>query len=434
MVRGTVQSVRTPAELRAAVVRDVLARKGVVLPPKTIQVKLPPLLPKQREVVEHPARFTVLAAGRRWGKSRLGCVLCLKVALEGGLAWWVAPSYPIASIGWREIKHLVRQIPGAQIHEGERLADLPGGGAIQVKSADNPDSLRGEGLDFVTLDECAFMREEAWTEALRPALSDRRGGALFISTPKGRNWFWRIWQRAQDRRAADWHAWRFPTSANPLIDSAEIEAAKANLPERVFEQEYMAAFIDDAGGVFRRVSDAATAAPQDKALAGHEYALGVDWAKTTDYTVIAVVDLTERALVAMDRFNRIDYALQIKRLHVLYDQFRPRQIIPELNSMGAPLAEQLERDGLPIFPFTTTAASKAEAIDALALAFEQEQIRIIPDPVLISELQAYEAKRLPSGLLRYEAPSGVHDDCVMALALAWTAAREGPASRDFVMI
>jgi hypothetical protein len=123
--------------------------------------------------------------------------------------------------------------------------------------------------------------------------------------------------------------------------------------------------------------------------------------------------------VALDRFNQIDYSLQLSRLTALYERFRPRAIVAEANSMGQPLVEQLQAAGLPVVPFTTTAASKQIAVDALALAFERGSIRIIPDATLISELQAYEAERLPSGMLRYGAPSGIHDDTVMAVMLAW---------------
>ena len=382
-------------------------------------IKLPPLHPRQREIALDDARFKVAAAGRRFGKTRLGAALCMMTAGAGGRAWWVAPTYPVAQVGWRLIRRMALQIPGAEVRQAERIATLPNGGEIQVRSADNPDSLRGEGLDFVVMDECAFIHEDAWQEALRPALADRKGRALFISTPKGRNWFWRLWQRCIDDHDHEWHGWQLPTAANPYIDPTEIEAARLGLPERIFAQEFLAQFLDDAGGVFRRVMDAATAAPQGGAIGGHEYTFGVDWGRSNDFTAIAVLDVTTAELVALDRFNQIDYSLQLTRLTALYERFRPRAIVAEANSMGQPLIEQLQAAGLPVVPFTTTAASKQIAVDALALAFERGSIRIIPDPVLIAELQAYEAERLPSGMLRYGAPAGMHDDTVMALMLAW---------------
>jgi phage FluMu gp28-like protein len=329
----------------------------------------------------------------------------------------------MAAVGWRMIRRLAVQIPGVSIREMDRLITMPGGGTIQVRSADHPDSLRGEGLDYLVLDECAFIKEDAWSEALRPALADRQGRALFISTPKGRNWFWRLWTAASTEN--DWRAWRFTSYDNPFIKASEIDAARELLPERVFRQEFMAEFIEDGGGVFRRVAEAATATEQERAVEGHEYVMGVDWGKSNDWTVLTLVDVTESALVHVDRFNRIDYQVQLGRLHGLYERFKPYSIIAERNSMGEPLVEQLQRSGLPVTGFHTSNSTKSTAVDALALAFERSDLRILPDATLIAELQAYEMERLPQGLLRYNAPSGMHDDCVMSLALAWQAVAVG---------
>jgi hypothetical protein len=130
--------------------------------------------------------------------------------------------------------------------------------------------------------------------------------------------------------------------------------------------------------------------------------------------------LTDKALVYFDRFNQIDYVVQAGRLKALAQRFQPVTVIAESNSIGDPVIEQLRRDGLPVTSFNTTSATKTAAIDGLALAFEQGDIRILNDPTLIGELQAYEMERTPSGQLRYNAPSGMHDDCVMSLAIGWT--------------
>ena len=385
-----------------------------------MNIELPALHPGQREIVLNDARFKVLACGRRWGKTRLGALLCLSTAMRKGRAWWVAPSYKMAAVGWRLVTQLAQQVPGATIHKADQMIQIPGGGTVQVRSADNPQSLRGEGLDGLVMDECAFTMEAAWTEALRPALSDRLGWALFISTPKGRNWFWRAFVRGQEG-GEEWKSWQFPTVTNPYISPSEVEAARLSLPERIFRQEYLAEFIDDAGGVFRHVVDAATATLQSAPTAGHQYAMGVDWGKHNDYTVITVLDLVDMAVVAIDRMNQIDYSLQIGRLGAMCDLWKPLTIIAERNSMGEPLIEQLLREGLPVQAFTTTNASKGAAIEGLALAFERAEIKIPNDASLVGELQAYEMERLPSGLLRYGAPEGMHDDQVMSLALAWQA-------------
>ena len=204
----------------------------------------------QAEVMTDPSRFKVLACGRRAGKTVLGTVQCLQTAGTGGRAWWVAPTYPVAAIGWRAIKEMALRLPGTEKQEANRRVVLSSGGEVQVKSADNPDSLRGEGLDLVVVDEAAFVKEEAWTGALRPALSDRQGRALFISTPRGRNYFYHLWTDAQDK--PDWSAFRFPTSANPHITPEEIQAAKDLLPALIFAQEYEALFTEQFGAMFKR--------------------------------------------------------------------------------------------------------------------------------------------------------------------------------------
>ena len=382
-------------------------------------VTLPPLHPSQRVVRDHPARFKVLACGRRWGKTRLGSALCIEEAGRRGRAWWVAPSYKVAAVGWRLVRGLALQVSGATIRDGDMLATLPGGGTVQVRSADNPDSLRGEGLDFVVVDECAYVAEEAWQEALRPALSDRLGRAMFISTPAGRNWFWRYYQHGL--QGGEWASWRFPTADNPYIEPSEIEAARGDLPETVFQQEYLAEFLEGEGVVFRNIA-ACMGAPLDatpEQHAGHYKVMGVDWGKQTDFTCISVVCHTCHAEVARDRFNQIDYAFQRARLGVLYERWRPELILAESNAMGEPIIEQLQRDDMPVQGFLTTPASKAPLIENLALALERAEIQWQADAVWTGELEAYERTvSAATGRSSYSAPEGMHDDTVIARALA----------------
>ena len=381
---------------------------------------MPPLHTGQRRVATDAHRYRVLACGRRWGKTLLGAALCIAAGLKPGAhAWWIAPSFPMSSIGWRAIRGMAGDIPGAVIREGDRMAHLPGGGWVQVKSADNPDSLRGDGLDFAVLDECALIAEAAWLEALRPALSDRLGKALFISSPKGRNWFWRLWARGAEGDP-ETASFKFRTIDNPFIDPAEIEAARASLPERVFRQEYEAEFIDDAGGVFRGVEACATGALEAPSYE-RNIVLGVDWGKHNDFTVICGIDRATGNLVTFDRFNKIDYTFQRKRLESIAEQWRPSLILAESNAMGEPIIEELRRAGLPVQGFATTAVTKPKLIEGLALAIERREICYPRIPELLTELQSYEFAT-SNGRPRYNAPEGLHDDCVMALALAWHAA------------
>lgn len=376
----------------------------------------------QLEVHNSDARFKVLSAGRRWGKTRLGVNECLDAASKGGRAWWVSPSYKTSEVGWRPLRQIARKIPNAEVRLVDRMVTLPGGGFVAVRSADNPDSLRGEGLDFVVMDECAFMRKEAWTEAIRPSLSDRQGKALFISTPKGRNWFWEAYMRGVNGEEG-WESWTFPTANNPFIAASEIEAAKRDLPEMIFRQEYLAEFIDDSGGVFRRVQEAAVLEPKEYEQ-GRQYVAGVDVAASVDYTVVTVLDAETKEMVHMDRFNRVDYPVLIDRLEAVYKRYHLTSMVVEANSIGRPVIDELVSRGLNIVPFTTTSATKQSIIQGLQAAFENAQIKVINDPVLVGELLSFEAKRNPSGSFAYSAPGGMHDDCVMSLAIAWSGMQE----------
>jgi hypothetical protein len=275
----------------------------------------------------------------------------------------------------------------------------------------------------VIIDEAAIVRGllDAWNFVIRSTLVDYAGDAWFLSTPKGRNGFYQLWTLGQDPLNPDWQSWQMPTAANPYIDAGEIETLRQSLPERVFCQEILAEFLEDAGGVFRHVMECANAVERTDGQPGHRYVVGVDWGKLNDFTVFSVMDVAERALVVLERFNQIDYTVQIARLQALCERFRPNALVVERNSIGEPLIEVLVRLGLPVVAFQTTNASKMSIMDELSLAFERREVHILNDPTLINELQAYEMERLPSGMLRYNAPEGMHDDCVMSLALAWSA-------------
>ncbi len=149
---------------------------------------------------------------------------------------------------------LANQIPGLQIHLQKRQFDFGpvGGGWLQFRTAEEPDSLRGEGIDFVVFDEAAHVAglEEMWEQCVRPSLMDRRGDAWFISTPNGFNYFNTLYLRERDNR--DWASFQFPTSANPHIDAAEIEELRSTLPALVARQEIDAEFVQLAGALFKR--------------------------------------------------------------------------------------------------------------------------------------------------------------------------------------
>jgi hypothetical protein len=325
---------------------------------------------------------------------------------------------------WRLLKALSTKVwraaagsvPHRAIKEHKAEITLPNGAEIWLRTAEKPESLAGEAVDGAVLDEFTLMLEKVWSEYLRATLLDFKGWVLMIGVPKGRNWAAGEFRKALNREG--WRRFQFTTYDNPFLDAADIDKIKADTAELLFQQEYLAAILDDAGTVFRSVVDAAVSMPGEP-ISGRQYVLGVDWGKKLDFTSISVFDALEKREVDLDRFNQIDYKIQTNRLKAMWERWNRGTIVAEANAMGEPLIEELRAQGMPVVAFTTTNATKTVAVEALQLAFERGDIQIINDPVSVGELQAFEGNRLPSGLMRYSAPEGEHDDTVISKMLAW---------------
>jgi hypothetical protein len=215
---------------------------------------------------------------------------------------------------------------------------------------------------------------------------------------------------------------------NPDIPFSEIVRLFETEPRRTFQQEILAQFLEADNSVFRNIAACITSSiPERAAHVGHRLVMGVDWGKHNDYTALSVGCADCKVELARDRFNQIDYAIQRARLGVLAESWAVTNILAESNAMGEPIIEQLQRDGLPVRGFVTSATSKPPLIENLALVFERAEWQFQADPVWTSELEAYERKvTATTGRSTYSAPEGVHDDTVMARALmCWEASQRG---------
>jgi hypothetical protein len=373
----------------------------------------------QRAIIDSSARFRVARCGRRFGKTEVGKHEIVLKGLGSARTWWTTPTYKMAMDVWRDLKYILRPLTQCHIRESEQTIFMPGGGFIAIRSTHEYQNLRGAGLDFVVLDEAAFMHRDVWPQVIRPMLLEAQGRALFLSSPLGRNHFWELYNYGLDPLEPDWESFHFTSYDNPLISHDELEAIKRTTPERIWQEEYLAEFKDNAGQVFRNVRECANAPLKAVWIDGHTYVMGIDWGKDNDYTVIAVMDAETRQLVELMRFNEIGWAVQRGRVAQLNEKWKPTVILAEQNSIGSVNIEAMQAEGLPVRPFLTTGQTKMPLIEGLALAFEQNRISILPDEVLINELISYRATRLPSNTWRYEAPAGGHDDTVIAVALAW---------------
>lgn len=207
----------------------------------------------QLEIFNAPERFKVVAAGRRFGKSRLAAWILLIKALQSPEkdVFYVAPTFQQAKdIMWAMLKELGHEVIVAA-HENTGVLTLVNGRKIALKGSDRPDTLRGVGLYYVVIDEYASMKSQVWEQILRPALADVKGGALFIGTPAGRNHFWDLYKYAEEEDDDDWSAFHFTSYDNPFIEASEIEAAKKTLSSFAFRQEFMSSFEASASDIFK---------------------------------------------------------------------------------------------------------------------------------------------------------------------------------------
>lgn len=385
---------------------------------QTLTLTLPRLHQAQREIRNQARRYNVLACGRRFGKTRLGIDLIIEHALYGLPTGWFAPTYKLLLEPWRELKACLAPII-RRTSETERRIELVTGGSIDCWSLDDPNAGRGYKYRRVVIDEAAMVRylEEAWTRAIRPTLTDMRGDAYFLSTPKGRDFFWRLWTRGQNDRDNEFRSWRYPTTANPFITIDEVEAARQMLPERAYQQEYLAEFIEESGGVFRGVSASIDRGSVSGRAGTGPFTIGVDLARVEDFTVITVVD-AECKQVYYERFNQVSWERQINAIDQAASRYPGATIRVDATGVGDPIYEQLRRRGLRVSPFRFTSQSKEALIENLAILIESGRLRLLDIAEQESELLAYQYDITPGGHVRMNAPQGMHDDTVIALALA----------------
>jgi hypothetical protein len=289
----------------------------------------------------------------------------------------------------------------------------------------------------VLIDEAAHAPGvlDAWHYVIRPTLIDSRGSAWFVSTPNGLNDFHTLFQYGIDPERPEWVSMREPTSANPYLSREEVEEEMRDAPEMVRLQEYEAQFIELAGAVFRHIR-ACAIAPKGVMpdIHNRQYVAGIDLAKTRDYTVLKILDITDKEIgpveVKSDRFQRLDWNIQIDRLETELLRWRPGMTLVDRTGIGdlpyTQLAKALSAHDLRSQGIFYDHATKVAQVEALALVFEREKIQIMDDLVTTGELLTYVAKKTPTGLITYGGAKEGYDDTVSALMLAYAAAGQRP--------
>lgn len=373
-----------------------------------VNVKLYNPHPAQKQVIDCPSRFIVMMAGRRFGKSLISQTIALETGIDGKRVAYITPTYALGKVFFQELLDLLPDNIYKK-NEADLTIHFITGGWIRFFTGERLDNLRGLKFHLCIIDEASFIPdlEQGWLNSIRPTLTDYKGRAIFLSTPKGKNYFYSLYLKGAANEP-DWASFKFTTYDNPHIDKMEVDDAKSQLPEAVFEQEYMANPAENAANPFGISYIKQCTFPKSNEA---PIVFGIDLAKSVDYTVIIGLDQAG-CVCYFDRFQKDwrqtkDTIMALPKVPILMDT----------TGVGDPIFEDLVRENVPVTGYKFTSSSKQQLMEGLASAIQQRKIQF-PEGAITAELEIFEYQYTATGV-KYSAPSGFHDDCVMALALSW---------------
>lgn len=384
-------------------------------------IVLPRLYPKQAKAIYDPARYSIIEASTKAGKT-MGCSVWIVelawTSKPNRNYWWVAPVSTQANIAFDRIRLGLAKAKGMEVNKSERFIRCPSGGVIWFKSADKPDSLYGDDVYAAVIDEASRCKEDAWV-AVRSTLTATRGKLRVIGNVKGRkNWAYRMARKAE-AGAPDMSYHKltaYDAAEAGVFPLAEIEDAKAVLPDHVFRELYLAEPSDDGGNPFGLKAIEACVRPMSELP---PIVWGWDLAKSSDWTVGVALDINGHVC----RFVRFQRPWGETRAAIIEATGKTAALV-DSTGVGDPIVEDLQRSGGAFVGFKFTSQSKQQLMEGLALAINKRELGF-PDGPIRNELEEFEFVHSVTGV-KYSAPAGLHDDCVMALALAkshWQMAR-----------
>lgn len=377
---------------------------------KAVEVRLMRLYPAQQAMASHPARFKVVMAGRRTGKTSMSIRMACDSLLKGHMVGYFTPTHKLALEVWREFGNRLRPVISRQ-NEQDRRMELVTGGVLECWTMDSQDPARGRKYHRVIIDEAGITRDllDIWQAAIRPTLVDFGGDALFLGTPKGRrHGFVTLFQRGMQEEGGEWQSFRLATTDNPYIPPEEIETARKELPADIFAQEFEGVPIDDGACPFnltkirQHVGDLSTKPA---------VVYGIDLARSVDYTVVIGLDAWKRVAV----FERWQAPWSDTKQRIV-NLVGKTPCVVDATGVGDAIVADLQLMGVAAAAHVFTQSSKLRLMQRLIAAFEAEELTLPAGPI-ISELETFEFHFTPNGV-RYEAAKGCHDDTVMALGLA----------------
>lgn len=402
----------------------------------------------QKQILALPGRFKIAVCGRRFGKTVAAAIAAVKKCEEVGarVVFWVSPIQSQSKCVEREIARwlkgkLKRKFtektagfdPGIEwMHvKSERALVCSNGSRMEFHSAQACDHLRGSGLDLLVVDEAADVPEYVWESVLKPMLLDRQGEAYIIGTPRGKNhWLHRIFILGQAEESGGKRrlhsSIRFPSRANPKLQLEDIEQFKVGMDDAKYKQEFEAEFIDGADTIFAGVSNCIDGAPLERGRPEKIYITGIDLGQKHDFTVACSVAVDSDRLEGFARFNQLDWSVQHGLLKEHLEKF-PGPVVVDTTGTQSPHWEFLHKNlSYTVCDFTFTASSRTDILEGLQIGIANRALKLANIREVLDELYSFsflETAESRAGALgvrrKMGAPPGMHDDCVMALAMAW---------------
>lgn len=389
---------------------------------KEIKIQLMKLHEKQSLVKDaclDPSIFFVLAViGRQFGKTKMAENLALYWGINNPntIVMWVSPTEGQLKKVYDTTKKAIQNYPGFKSSKegnGQTQITFKNGSKILYRSALSEDSLRGNSVDYLIVDEAAQIKRTTIEEILLPTLNVKGKKCLFITTPKGRNWIYEYSQKAVT--SEKWKYFRYTSYDSPIADIEKLNMLKDTMSDAQFKQEMLSEFVDSAG-VFNNLNKILTLPKNYQKINGKRYWAGVDIGLIDDATVISIID-DNGDLVDYIRLERFDAQSIMDKIIELNDIYKFEKIAIENNNQGLPIIQMIEYKMGNIISFNTNTKTKSEIINKLIYLFNKEEMHMVDDDYLRIEFEGFIFKN-NNGHVKFFADSGLHDDCVMSTAIA----------------
>ena len=382
---------------------------------------------KQQEIInaclDDNVKYIIANCGRQVGKSFLGINIILKWLLEdnNSIGMWVAPIFAQSKKVFQE---LALSLASSGLTKSVNKSDLTitfiNGSIMYFRSAEREDNLRGNTLTYLVVDEAAYIKNNVWSEVLRATILVKGKKVLFLSTPKGRNWFYEMAMRGDSEDYPQYKTIKASSFDSPYISEEELVDAKNSLPDGIYRQEILAEFLDDGGEVFSSLEINSVLNSYPPFVSGEKYYAGLDVGRANDYTVLTILN-SNGDVVNIYKQRQNSWNIIVSEVVKVLRTYNARCII-EINGVGDPVYEQIKKQYSNVEPFVTTNDSKQNIIEELIMTMNEGKIKLPSkdlNPDLYKELSVFTYEYSPkTRRVKYGAPNGFHDDMVMSLAMA----------------